>query len=130
MPLLSSIEQMVSFSSIVIGWLVTWSWQVFVLVGVAWVAIKLDRSKSATIRYRIWLIAILAVSLLPLLTLLSHSLRLPTVIAPALFQVIDNGDVGALAGMVVARLAYTILAMGSWHDGFIGEVGQFAMEAS
>jgi beta-lactamase regulating signal transducer with metallopeptidase domain len=106
MPPLNSIDQIIPFTSNVIGWLFTWSWQVFVLLGVAWVAIRLDRSKSATIRYRIWLVGVLAAALLPLLTLISHSLRLPTVIAPALLPAIDDGDLAALGRIETAPPDY------------------------
>src|SRR5438067_2012703 len=94
MPI-SSIDHIISLSSNVIRWLLTWSWQVFLLLGVAWVVLKLDRSRSPAIRYRIWLIAIIAVAALPLLTTISHILHLPGAIAP--FVVESTGDVRAFA---------------------------------
>jgi len=63
-------------------WLFTWSCQAFLLLGLAWVGLKLDRSRSATTRYRIWLIAFVAVAALPLLGALSQRLRLPGPPAP------------------------------------------------
>ncbi len=89
----SSADQFISFSGEAIHWLFTWSWQSFLLLGVAWVALKLDRSRSAATRYRIWLIAILAASALPLISALIHNLRLP--IAQAPFPVVDIVETSA-----------------------------------
>ena len=101
-----SSEEITALSGGVIHWLFTWSWQAFLLLGVAWVGLKLDRSRSATTRYRIWLIAILAVSALPLLTTLSHSLHLPIALAP--FSAGDAGDAVAFVGIPqAARPAFS-----------------------
>ena len=93
----SSADQIILFSGEAIHWLFTWSWQSFLLLGVAWVALKLDRSRSAATRYRIWLIAIIAVSALPLIGALIHNLRLS--IAQAPFPVLD---IGASSAPVIA----------------------------
>ena len=90
-------DQIISLFREMIHWLFTWSWQVFLLLGVAWAGLKLDRSRSATTRYRIWLIAILAVSALPLLSTLSHSLHLPVALAP--FPAGDTGDAAPPVGI-------------------------------
>lgn len=90
-----STDQIISLSGGVIHWLFTWSWQAFLLLGVAWVGLKLDRSRSAATRYRIWLIAILAVAALPLLATLSHILHLPIALAP-----LPTGDIGDAAALV------------------------------
>lgn len=82
MALISSIDQIISLSGDVMRWLLTWSWQVLLILGVAWAVLKLDRSRSPAIRYKVWLIALIAASALPLLTTISHSLRLPAVIVP------------------------------------------------
>ena len=87
----SSIDQIISLSSGVIHWLFTWSWQALLLLGVSWIWLKFDRSRSATTRYRIWLIAVLAVVALPLLSFLSRSLHLPVVQTP--FPIGDAGEV-------------------------------------
>jgi beta-lactamase regulating signal transducer with metallopeptidase domain len=87
-----SADQIISLTAGVIHWLFTWSCQAFLLLGLAWVWLKLDRSRSATTRYRIWLIALLAVAALPLLGALSQRLRLPA--PPAPFPV---GDIGVIA---------------------------------
>src|SRR5215475_11676406 len=87
-----SADQIISLTAGVIQWLFTWSCQAFLLLGLAWVGLKLDRSRSATTRYRIWLIALLAVAALPLLGALSQRLRLPG--PPATFPA---GDLGAIA---------------------------------
>src|SRR5262249_13370166 len=97
----SSADQIIPFSAEAIHWLFTWSWQSFLLLGVAWAASKLDRSRSAVTRYRIWLIAILVVSALPLISALIHNLHLPTAQAP--FPVVDIG--GASAPVSVSEVA-------------------------
>ena len=48
---LNSIDQIVSFSGSTIRWLFTWSWQSFILLAVAWLAVKINASCGATIRY-------------------------------------------------------------------------------
>jgi beta-lactamase regulating signal transducer with metallopeptidase domain len=89
---LGSADQIISLTAGMIHWLFTWSCQAFLLLGLAWVGLKFDRSRSATIRYRIWLIALLAVAALPLLGALSQRLRLPG--PPATFPA---GDIGVIA---------------------------------
>jgi beta-lactamase regulating signal transducer with metallopeptidase domain len=85
-------DQIISLAAGVIHWLFTWSCQAFLLLGLVWVVLKLDRSRSATTRYRIWLIALLAVAALPLVGALSQMLRLP--VPPATFPV---GNIGVVA---------------------------------
>jgi beta-lactamase regulating signal transducer with metallopeptidase domain len=89
---MGSPDQIISWTAGVIHWLFTWSCQAFLLLGLAWVGLKLDRSRSAITRYRIWLIALLAVAALPLLGALSQSLRLPVAMAP-----FPAEDVGVIA---------------------------------
>jgi beta-lactamase regulating signal transducer with metallopeptidase domain len=79
---MGSADQIISLTAGVMRWLFIWSCQAFLLLGLAWVGLKLDRSRSATTRYRIWLIALLAVAALPLLGALSQRLRLPGPPAP------------------------------------------------
>jgi beta-lactamase regulating signal transducer with metallopeptidase domain len=89
---MDSADQIISLATGVMRWLFTWSCQAFLLLGLAWVVLKLDRSRSATTRYRIWLIALLAVAALPLLGALSQRLRLPGPPAP-----FPTGDIGVIA---------------------------------
>src|SRR5215468_8719450 len=84
-------DQIISLIAGMIHWLFTWSCQAFLLLGLAWVGLKLDRSRSATTRYRIWLIALLAVAALPLLGALSQRMRLPAHLPT--FPVGDVGDI-------------------------------------
>jgi beta-lactamase regulating signal transducer with metallopeptidase domain len=74
---IGSADQFISVSGEVIRWLFTWSLQTFLLLGLVWAWLKLDRSRSATTRHRVWLIAVLAVAALPLFGALSQRLRLP-----------------------------------------------------
>lgn len=85
-----SSDQIISLSSDVIRSLLTWSWQVFLLLGVAWIVLKLDCSRNPAIRYKVWLIALIAASALPLLTALSQSLHLPSAIAPFSVEIIGD----------------------------------------
>lgn len=105
-----SADQIISLTAGVIHWLFTWSCQAFLLLGLAWVGLKLDRSRSATTRYRIWLIALLAVAALPLLGALSQRLRLPAPPVP-----FPAGDIGVIAIPVGipqdARPAFSWLSM-------------------
>ena len=87
-----SADQIIYLTAGVIHWLGAWSCQALLLLGLAWVGLKLDRSRSATTRYRIWLIALLAVAALPLLSALSQRLRLPVGMAP-----FPTGDIGVIA---------------------------------
>ena len=87
---MNSINQIISLSSDLMRSLLTWSWQAFFLLGAVWVGLRLNRSQSPAARYRIWLIALSAVSALPLLTSLSHSLDLPSAMAP--FPIEITGD--------------------------------------
>ena len=92
----ASADQIISLSSEAVQWLFTWSCQAFLLLVVAWVGLKLDRSRSATTRYRIWLIALLAVAALPLLTVLSQRLRLPVPLVS--FPASENAPVAVAVG--------------------------------
>src|SRR5262245_47574499 len=75
-----SVEQIISSTTEISLWLFIWSCQSFLLLSVAWAGLKLDRSRSAATRYRIWLIAILAVASLPIISAFSQSLRSPVVL--------------------------------------------------
>jgi beta-lactamase regulating signal transducer with metallopeptidase domain len=79
---INNLDQFISSSTALIYWLFTWSCQALLLLGIAWGWLKLDRSLNATTRYRIWLVAIIAVSALPLLGAISRSLHLPAPLIP------------------------------------------------
>ncbi|HEV8482041.1 MAG TPA: M56 family metallopeptidase [Blastocatellia bacterium] len=89
MPI-DSINQIMSFSGDVMRSLLIWSGQAFLLLGLVWVVLKFDRSQSPAVRYRIWLIALTAVSAFPLLTALSHSFHLPSAMAPFPVEIIGD----------------------------------------
>jgi bla regulator protein blaR1 len=94
---MGSADHIISLTAGVIHWLFTWSCQAFLILGLAWIGLKLDRSRSASTRYRIWLIALLAVAALPLLSVLSQRLRLPVPIAP--FPAEEVGVIAIPAGV-------------------------------
>jgi beta-lactamase regulating signal transducer with metallopeptidase domain len=105
---MGSADQIISLTAGVIHWLFTWSCQAFLLLGLAVVGLKLDRSRSAITRYRIWLIALLAVASLPLLSALSQRLRLPVAMAP--FPAEEIGVIAIPAGVPqVAQPAFSWL---------------------
>lgn len=107
----NNIDQIISLSGDVIRWLLTWSWQLCLLLGVAWAVLKRDRSGSPVIRYRIWLVALLAALALPLLTTISHRLHLPGAIPP--FLVENTGDAPAFAETpTVGRPAFSWPSLG------------------
>jgi beta-lactamase regulating signal transducer with metallopeptidase domain len=66
----------ISFQSL-IGILCIWAIQTFVVLGVAWIAARVDPSRSAATRCRIWLIAVLACAALVPLSLFFRSLPAP-----------------------------------------------------
>jgi beta-lactamase regulating signal transducer with metallopeptidase domain len=46
-------------------YVLTWSWQMAVLVVVAWIAVRLDRQHRPTLRHRVWVLTLLFGLLLP-----------------------------------------------------------------
>jgi hypothetical protein len=124
MPAINSIDQVIAFGSDAIRWLFTWSWQALLLLGAAWVALRLDRSRSAAVRYKVWLIAVVAVAALPLLGALSQSLRLPAVItAPSFPLGYPDGVVAGVGTGEAAPRAFSwtslawLLLCGGWAAG-------------
>ena len=120
----NSIHQVISFSGSLVRWLITWSWQILLLLAIAWIALKLDRSRSATTRYRIWLVALITVSALPLLNTLIYSLHLPSAISPSLFLTRNTGDFVTIASaerpdqLRISWLsAGTLLLLALWAGG-------------
>jgi beta-lactamase regulating signal transducer with metallopeptidase domain len=45
--------------------MLVWSWQALLLLAAVWIVLRFYRSRSASIRYQIWLVALIAVILLP-----------------------------------------------------------------
>lgn len=82
MPTSAIADQIITLSSDIVRWLLTWSSQTLLLLGVVWITLRFDRSQSPSIRYRIWLISFLAVILLPVLTVVSDRLHLPAPATP------------------------------------------------
>ena len=76
--MLSNLHQFVSdcFGSFA-GVMFLWTIQTFIVLGCTWIAVKIDPSRSAATRYRIWLIAILLCGVLVPLSLLFRSLPAP-----------------------------------------------------
>jgi beta-lactamase regulating signal transducer with metallopeptidase domain len=72
----TNVEQFILFSREVSLGLLLWSCQSALLLGVAWGGLKLDRSRSARTRCRIWLMALVMVAVLPILNRLAPSLHL------------------------------------------------------
>src|SRR3954452_10856559 len=73
MTAMNSLNQIIDFSYDSIRWLFTWSWQAMLVLAVGWISLKVDRSRNATSRFRIWLSSIVVVALLPVLDLVFWS---------------------------------------------------------
>jgi beta-lactamase regulating signal transducer with metallopeptidase domain len=99
-----SADQLITSTTEAIRWLMAWSFQSFLLLSVAWIGLRLDRSRSAATRHRIWLIAVLAATALPLFNALSQSLRSPIVLESSPAKSVEVIDLAA-GLMEVARPA-------------------------
>jgi beta-lactamase regulating signal transducer with metallopeptidase domain len=73
----TSVQQLLLFSREMILGLLLWSCQSLLVLGAAWGALKLDRSRNAGTRCRVWLMALVIVAILPLLNSFAPSLHLP-----------------------------------------------------
>src|SRR5262245_11944950 len=89
---LDGLDQAATLSFRFAGWLFTWSWQVLLVLGIAWLGAKLDRSHNPVARYRVWLIAALVATLLPLLVMLGGWIRWPVPVATISWPAISVGD--------------------------------------
>ncbi|MBL8204909.1 MAG: M56 family metallopeptidase [Blastocatellia bacterium] len=58
-------------------WLLAWSWQAFLLLGVVWLMLKLSRTESPVVRHHVWLAGLLAITLLPLFAFFASQLPAP-----------------------------------------------------
>jgi bla regulator protein blaR1 len=58
-------------------WLTAWSWQTLMLLACVWLGLKIARVKSPALRHQVWLIGLIAVTLLPLLAAGIEWLPLP-----------------------------------------------------
>lgn len=58
-------------------WLLTWSWQALLLLGMVWIGLKLWRTQLPALRHHIWLAGLSAVTLLPLCAEIAEKLSLP-----------------------------------------------------
>lgn len=108
---IDSLDQLISSTAAVIHWLFIWSCQALLLLGLAWAGLKLDRSRSATTRYRIWLVALLVVAVLPLLSALSQRMRLPVALPP-----LPTEDFGIIA--IPATVPQAVQPAFSWSSLF------------
>ncbi|MBP6823770.1 MAG: M56 family metallopeptidase, partial [Acidobacteria bacterium] len=59
------------------AWMLAWSWQTLLLLGAVWLGLKICRAKSPALRHHVWLAALVAVALLPLLAAVAERLPLP-----------------------------------------------------
>jgi beta-lactamase regulating signal transducer with metallopeptidase domain len=84
-----------------LGVLFIWTCQAFVVLGMAWVAVKLDWSHTAAIRCRIWLIAMAASAALPALSFFFRTLPAPAMaVVPRVTNV--SGQISALPGPIAS----------------------------
>src|SRR5215831_12136051 len=59
------------------AWLLAWSWQAAVLLACVWAGLKIFRVKSPALRHQVWLFALIAVALMPVLGEVVQNLSLP-----------------------------------------------------
>src|SRR5215467_3911727 len=59
------------------AWLLVWSWQAAVLLACVWAGLKIFRVKSPALRHQVWLFALIAVALMPVLGSVVQNLPLP-----------------------------------------------------
>jgi beta-lactamase regulating signal transducer with metallopeptidase domain len=59
------------------AWLLVWSWQAAVLLACVWAGLKIFRVKSPALRHQVWLFALIAVAMLPILGVVVQNLPLP-----------------------------------------------------
>ena len=90
-------------------WLFTWSWQTCALVAIAWGAVKLDLSRSATTRFRIWLSAVVMCAAIPALDLFFSSL--PTPASKPLQIVVGGGPFALSASSAPAQTGWPWLSI-------------------
>ena len=62
------------FAKVGATWLLTWSWQALLLLGVVWLMLKLSRVKAPVVRHQLWLVGLLAVAALPLCSFVASPL--------------------------------------------------------
>jgi beta-lactamase regulating signal transducer with metallopeptidase domain len=109
-----------------------WGLQALVVLGAAWSAIRLDRSKRATVRYRIWLVAFLISGALPLLGVMSRALLVHGGALPIAWPVGAMDPTPPGGGMKLAgepefsgpSLAWPVLCM-IWAAGMMTALARF-----
>ena len=57
---------LVALSANTLYFLLIWSWQAALLLSAVWFTLKLDRSRTAVVRHRIWVLGLIGVATLPL----------------------------------------------------------------
>ncbi|MEW6737695.1 MAG: M56 family metallopeptidase, partial [Acidobacteriota bacterium] len=57
------------------SWLLTWSWQVLLLLGAIWLMLKLSHLKSPALRHQIWLVGLIAVVALPICAYITSHIK-------------------------------------------------------
>jgi hypothetical protein len=66
-----------------------WSWKSLFLLGPVWLSVKLFRFRTPAVRYQFWLVGLIAVAVLPLLSLGSRFLSIPESPSPAITYVVE-----------------------------------------
>src|SRR5215211_2325918 len=87
------IQDCFNSSSEAARFLFAWSWQAFLLLAVVYIIIQFFRFRAASIRYRVWMVGLIAVALLPLCTALIQNLSFPQSKSEALKMIVDAPQV-------------------------------------
>src|SRR5262245_66638504 len=103
------LDQIVEASRDLVSLPVIWSWQMLLVLAVAWLAFKFDRSHSATTRYRVWLIALLVSAALPFLSAICRSLPGPPLPPSLPADATDAMPTASTAGMPVPTFSWPSL---------------------
>ncbi len=59
------------------AWVMAWSWQALLLLGAVWLGLKIWRRQPPALRHQVWLAALMAVALLPMMAAAVEKLPLP-----------------------------------------------------
>jgi hypothetical protein len=74
---MAEVTNLLNIASTAARFLLLWSWQAALLIGLVWLGLKAYRSQPAALRYQIWLSGLMAVAALPLWMIFVRALPFP-----------------------------------------------------
>jgi beta-lactamase regulating signal transducer with metallopeptidase domain len=99
-------------------WLLAWSWQALLLLGLVWLMLKLSRVQSPVVQHQVWLAGLLAVAWLPLCSFVASRMPTPQTSETAYFYWVELPPTVTTPAPVAAVKAVpeTItVAANDWH---------------